>query len=105
MKRRVVLQGRYCPTGVADGVLDHVWTDEQRLGYNELVAGASCRGCGRPFFGGLEWVPILQRTPHQQAADDAEEAAFLACHPQCRAMRWAIQGGEIQHCMADDAKQ
>ena len=41
---------------------------------------------------------MRERTPEEQAAHDAEEAAFLRIHPDCGAMRWTISGGGVNHC-------
>lgn len=40
-----------------------------------------------------EFVPVMMRTPEQQAAFDGEEAEFTTRHPDCRAMRWSVAGG------------
>lgn len=95
----VALRAAYCRTTVADEVLDHTWTNDQRLTYEEVLAGEPCRGCGRPLYGGPESdVPLIDRSPEQQAAIDAEEASFRAIHPECKAMRWSVHGGGILHC-------
>lgn len=79
-------------------VTEHTWTDADRLTYEEFCAGESCRNCGRPFFGGPEWVAIMHRTPEQAAALEAEEGEFRRLHPDCNALRWSISGGGITHC-------
>lgn len=77
---------------------DRTWTDADRLTYEQLEAGVSCRNCKRPFFGGPEWVAVMHRTPEQAAAIEAEEAEFLKLHPECESMRWTVAGGGIHHC-------
>jgi hypothetical protein len=77
---------------------DYTWADEDRLTYEELEAGEPCRNCGRPFFGGPEWLAVLKRTPEQAAAFEAEEVEFKTLHPDCKAMRWTISGGGVEHC-------
>jgi hypothetical protein len=88
---------RYCRT--AGPVMPPPrWIDAQRLSFEELVSGVACRGCGRGFSGGPEWKPPMQRTPEDQLALDAEEAAFERLHPGCGATRWSISGGGVTHC-------
>jgi hypothetical protein len=96
--RAVTLRGRYCRMSLPDRRLEHVWIDDQRLTFEELLAGEPCRGCGRPFFGGPEWIPMARRASEQQAALDAEDAEFRALHPDCTAMAWSVEGGGVQHC-------
>jgi hypothetical protein len=97
--RSVSLRAAYCRTTVADEVLDHTWTDDQRLTYEDVVAGEPCRGCGRPLHGGPELdVAVMHRTPEQQTAIETEESAFRSLHPDCKAMRWSIHGGGVLHC-------
>jgi hypothetical protein len=74
------------------------YTDDQRLSFEELLAGVPCRGCGRGFDGGPEWKPVAQRTADEQAAHDAEEATYWSLHPDCGGTRWSISGGGITHC-------
>jgi hypothetical protein len=91
------LVARYCRRA-SEPLPEPRYSDEQRLTFEELVAGEPCRGCGRGFRGGPEWKPVRERTPEEQAAHDVEEAAFLRLHPDCGAMRWTISGGGINHC-------
>jgi hypothetical protein len=88
---------RYCRTA-GPAMPPPRWTDAQRLSFEELVSGVACRGCGRGFSGGPEWKPVMQRTPEDQVALDAEEAAFKQLHPDCDATRWSISGGGVTHC-------
>jgi hypothetical protein len=76
---------------------EHTWTDADRLTREEFEAGEPCRNCGRPFFGGPEWVATMHRTPEQAAAIEAEEAEFERLHPDCPALRWSVGGG-FTHC-------
>lgn len=79
--------------------VEQLWTDDDRLTYEEFKAGALCRGCGRGFFGGPEWVPILHRTPEQVFAIEVEEAEFKRLHRDCHAGRWTMAGAGVTHCM------
>jgi hypothetical protein len=89
------LVARHCWTGPR---IPRVrWTDEQRLSWEELVAGTPCRGCGRGFEDGLPWMPMAHRTPEEAAAFATADAAFRALHPDCTSWRWSISGG-VDHC-------
>jgi hypothetical protein len=96
--RQLQVRAARCRRGLVDAQLEHVWTDEVRLTYEELRDGLPCRGCGRGFFGGPEWVAILHRTPDEAAAIEGEESEFQRLHPECHAGRWSISGGGINHC-------
>jgi hypothetical protein len=74
------------------------WTDDDPLTRDELEAGELCRGCGRPFFGGPEWVPLLHETPRQRTAREAEDATYRSSHGDCHAGTWTVTGGGIHHC-------
>lgn len=91
------LIARFCRTA-GPASPKHTFAEEQRLSWEEFIAGTPCRGCGRGFAGGPESKLIRDRTPEEQAAHDAEEAAFRALHPDCSPARWSISGGGITHC-------
>ncbi len=95
----VVLHARYCRAATVFRI-EQRWTEEQRLTWEELVAGHPCKGCGRPVFGSFEHKPTMQRTPDEAALHDAEEAAFLALHPDCRTTRWTYGSTGLTHCSA-----
>jgi hypothetical protein len=47
---------------------EHIWTDDDRLTWEELQANVACRGCGLPFFDRRRPMPpILRRTPREVA--------------------------------------
>jgi hypothetical protein len=95
---RVALRAERCFRGSPDRVFDHTWTDADRLTREEISAETACRGCGRPFFGGPQLVPMRDRTPEQAAAIEAEESEFRAAHPDCHAGRWLLGDGGVHHC-------
>ena len=74
------------------------WIDDDRLTRDEINAGAPCRGCGRPFFGGPDRVALLHESPEQRIAREAEDAAFRALHPDCHAGGWTLRDGGVRHC-------
>jgi hypothetical protein len=96
--RSLIVHGERCWKSAPDSSWQVTWTDDDRLSVEELRAGVACRGCGRPFSGGPEWVPLLQESPDQRTAREAEDLAFGALHPDCHAGRWTLGGGGIQHC-------
>lgn len=91
-------KGAWCGSGLPDSFLECHWQDDQRLLYDEMLTGQPCRGCGRPLIGGPRWVPIRDRSPDEAAALEAEEAAFRALHPDCRAAHWTVGYGYLIHC-------
>ncbi len=95
----VLLHARFCRAAPAFRI-ERRWTEDQRLSWGELVAGYPCKGCGRPVFGSFEHKPTMQRTPEEAALHDAEEAAFLALHPDCRTTRWSYGSTGLTHCSA-----
>ena len=95
----VLLRARYCRMATIFRI-ERRWTEEQRLTWEELVAGQPCKGCGRSLFGTFEHKPILQRTPAEAVLHDAEEAAFVAFHPDCRTTRWSYGSTGLTHCSA-----
>jgi hypothetical protein len=83
---------------------DHhqVWTDDQRLTWDEFCAGEHCRGCGEPFTDPMPWTGSDKSTMHytdqERAQADAEEARYKARHPDCHAMRHKVSGSLTTHC-------
>jgi hypothetical protein len=96
--RRLAVVARRCFRGSPDSVFEHTWRNEDRLTREEIDAGATCRGCGRPFFGGQPFVPVLQRTPAQHAAIESEAEEFRSRHGGCHAGGWSVGTGGITHC-------
>src|SRR5262249_37850934 len=85
-------------------MVEHTWTDDDRLTREDFEAGVPCRGGGRPVYTddvGLlsaEHVAAMNYTPGQAEAIGAEDEAFKRLHPECTEGRWAISGGGIHHC-------
>ncbi len=68
---QLVFRARYCRTVLVFHLAQH-WTEERRLSWEEFVAGAVCRGCGRAFVGAPEWKPLIKRTPEEAEALERE---------------------------------
>ncbi|MBG0565385.1 hypothetical protein [Actinoplanes aureus] len=111
----------YCPQCRRDGELNRmvstgttdstecevgslpVYTDADRLSYEELIAGAPCRGCGQellPQVAPPSWVGKGTGffTDKERALHAAAEQAFNERHPVCHALRWTMQGSSVTHC-------
>lgn len=70
-----------------------------RLTRAELEAGVACRGCGLAIIDGLGDRPALMKmTDEERLEHEAAEAAFMARHPDCHAIRWAMSGSRTTHC-------
>lgn len=75
---------------------DVVWTDDDRLIWEEFIGGVPCQGCGRPFLGedtsqrdGESWLAYRVRM-------EAIQAEFKSSHPD-HGTRWTVGGGPF-HC-------
>ncbi len=75
---------------------DVVWTDDDRLSWDEFHGGVPCQGCGRPFLGdetsrrdGKPWPAYRERMA-------PIETASRSHHPD-HGTSWTIGGGPI-HC-------
>lgn len=75
---------------------DVVWTEDDRLTWEEFIGGVPCQGCGRPFLGddtshrdGESWSAYRARM-------DPIEAEFKLSHPD-HGTRWTVGGGPF-HC-------
>jgi hypothetical protein len=80
-----------------------VYTDSDRLTYEQMMAGEPCRGCGLELVTLGEspsWVGkgTLYFTDEEKAAYAAAEQAFEERHPCCHALRWSMEGSGISHC-------
>lgn len=80
--------------------IEHVYTDEQWLTWEELQAGELCRGCGRPLIDEEPWTfrGTMHFTDAERLRYDAEGARYKAAHGGCRAHRWSMQGSLTTHC-------
>lgn len=83
---------------------DHhrVWTDDQRLTWEEFRAGEACRGCGEPFIDAVPWSGsgkgTMPYTDTESAKAEAEEERYRAKHPDCHSMRHRVSGSLTTHC-------
>lgn len=75
---------------------DVVWTDDDRLTWEEFIGGVPCQGCGRPFLDddtsqrqGEAWSAYRGRM-------EPIEASFKSSHPD-HGTRWTVGGGPF-HC-------
>jgi hypothetical protein len=77
---------------------EHIWTDDDRLTWEELQANVACRGCGLPFFDRRRPMPpILRRTPREVAIAAIEEHDWRTRHGDCHAVRHGFAYGPT-HC-------
>ena len=75
---------------------DVVWTNDDRLTWEEFIGGVPCQGCGRPFLGddtsqrqGESWSAYRGRI-------EPIEASFKSSHPD-HGTHWTVGGGSF-HC-------
>jgi hypothetical protein len=75
---------------------DAVWTDDDRLSWEEFAGGVPCQGCGRPFLGdetrqrdGEPWAAYRERM-------EPIETEFRSRHPE-HGTSWTVGGGP-PHC-------
>jgi hypothetical protein len=75
---------------------EHIWTDDDRLTWEELQANVACRGCGLPFFDRRRPMPpILRRTPREVAIAAIEEHDWRTRHGDCHAVTASPTGRPI----------
>lgn len=88
--RGVAVQAQFCRRGWPPPP-PAIWTEDQRLTYEELTFGQPCKVCGRAL--------LDQADPAASPAELKQlEEAFEADHRDCRTYRWGVAGGSLVHC-------
>jgi hypothetical protein len=75
---------------------DVVWTDDDRLTWEEFIGGVPCQGCGRPFLGDDTSQRDGESWSEYRARMEPIEAEFKSSHPD-HGTRWTVGGGPF-HC-------
>ncbi len=75
---------------------DVVWTDDDRLSWEEFIGGVPCQGCGRFFLGDDSSQRDDESWSAYRGRMEPIEAEFKSSHPD-HGTRWAVGGGPF-HC-------
>lgn len=75
---------------------DVVWTDDDRLTWEESIGGVPCQGCGLPFLGDDTSQRDGESWSAYRARMEPIEAEFKSSHPD-HGTRWTVGGGPF-HC-------
>lgn len=75
---------------------DVVWTDDDRLTWEEFIGGVPCQGCGHPFLGDDTSQRDGESWSAYRARMEPIEAEFKSSHPD-HGTRWTVGGGPF-HC-------
>jgi hypothetical protein len=73
-----------------------VWTDDDRLTWEEFIGGVPCQGCGRHFLGDDTSQRDGESWSAYRARIEPIEAEFKSSHPD-HGTRWTV-GGDPFHC-------
>ena len=88
----VVMRARYCSHDRLSLSVKSIWTEDQRLSFEEYIAGEPCSVCQRPLL-----AEDLERSSMPLDAADAERN-FETEHENCKGMRWGVADSGILHC-------
>ncbi len=75
---------------------DVVWTDDDRLSWEEFSGGVPCQGCGRPFLGNETSQRDGEPWPAYRERVKPIEEEFRSRHPD-HGTSWTVGGGP-SHC-------
>ena len=75
---------------------DVVWTEDDRLTWEEFIGRVPCQGCGRPFLGDDTSQRDGESWSAYRARMEPIEAEFKSSHPD-HGTRWTVGGGPF-HC-------
>jgi hypothetical protein len=84
------------PRAPIPAIPDVVWTDADRLTWEEFIGGVPCQGCGRPFLGDDTSQRDGESWSTYRARMEPIQAEFKASHPD-HGTRWTVGGGPF-HC-------
>ena len=75
---------------------DVVWTDDDRLTWEEFIGGVACQGCGRAFLGDDTSQHDGETWSTYRARMEPIEGEFKSSHAD-HGTRWTVGGGPL-HC-------
>jgi hypothetical protein len=80
--------------------IEHTYTDEMRLSWDEYQNGEHCRGCDRPLRDDQPWEfrGTNNMNPAERQRYDGEERRYSKSHQGRHAHRWSIDGSLTTHC-------